>query len=92
MSKHNSFAIVNGAIITADDGNPTLNSRIVGDVDGAEAVPVAEEMIRRANSQPALLAACEALVERYGPASGYSGEQRNELVAAESAIALAKRA
>lgn len=33
-----------------------------------------------------LVRACEALVERYGPSSGYTGEQRAELVKAEIAI------
>ena len=33
-----------------------------------------------------LLAALKALIERYGPASGYTGEQRTELLRAEAAI------
>lgn len=37
-----------------------------------------------------LLAACKALAERFGPASGYLGEQRAELLAVESAIARAE--
>ena len=34
----------------------------------------------------ALVKACEKLVERYGPASGYTGEQEKELREAEIAI------
>lgn len=36
-----------------------------------------------------LLAVLKALVERYGPASGYYGEQRTELLRAEAALARA---
>jgi hypothetical protein len=81
--------------IEARDGKTTIV--LFGEADeGDLGIQGRDDTEAQANAKliaaaPELLDACQALVERYGPASGYTGEQREELLAAESAIAKATR-
>ena len=92
VGDHEGFALARGFIVTARaDGSISLNARIVANVLGEDYGNAAlAELLRRANSQPDLLAACKRLERAAAYVGGDNPELDDAATDARAAIARAE--